>query len=77
MPIERAPNAIYVDDGQKPGCSGWKNDDTIVISSDDDKVRYYNLFYSDQLYSVVHPAQISRYIHPLNTALSHFAQLHL
>ena len=71
------PNAIYVDDGQKPSCSGWKNDEPIIISSDDDsEVRYYNLFYSDQLDRFVHPAQISRYNHPLNTALSHFARLH-
>ena len=35
-------NAIYVDDGQKPSCSGWIRDETIVISSDDDsEVRYY------------------------------------
>ena len=38
MPVERGVSANYVDDGQKPGCSGWNQsrDEIIVISSDDD-----------------------------------------
>ena len=38
MPVEREASAIYVADGQKPGCSAWNqnHDETIVISSDDD-----------------------------------------
>ena len=55
--IERGSSAVYVDDGKKPGCSGWNqsHDETMVISSDDDseaRLTYYNLFYIS-IYSIV------------------------